>query len=100
MALTIKTIEDYVDQVSLATGDSKASTRETLRQFGEALQYDLANISPEQRIVLADLGVFSGVQRAARPAISAGKREIKAVPARTAVRWRPHAQIRNAHKVG
>lgn len=98
MALTIKTIEDYVDQVSLATGATKTETREALRQFGLALQSDLAAIGAGQRIVLADLGVFSGVQRAARPAISAGGREIKAVPARTAVRWRPHAQIRNAHK--
>ncbi len=98
MAQTIKTLDDYVDQVALATGDTKTATRESLIQFALAVQHDLANIRPDERIVIANVGVFSGVRRAPRPAVTAGEKEIKAIPARTAVKWKAHVQIRRAHK--
>lgn len=98
---TIGTIDDFVDAIyDQQDGNvTKVEINAIIRAFTGLLQDSLAGIRPNERIVLADLGVFSGTQRAARkPVAVSAKKTIPEIPPRTSVRWRAHARIRDAHK--
>lgn len=97
---TARTLDDYVDAIHLSIdGTPKVLIREVLAMFTKSLQTDIASLDPGERIVVANLGVFSGIRRAARPAVQVSdNKTITATPPRKAAKWRPHEQIRAAFR--